>query len=109
LKGTAKSVEVWQNEVLVGGLYGIAIGNCFFGESMFSHVSNASKAGFITFVNHFEQLGLEMVDCQIHTAHLESLGAQMLDRNTFLHKVQINNEIPSIFDTLSGSVLKYTN
>lgn len=109
LKGIAKSVEVWQNDELVGGLYGIALGKCFFGESMFSHVSNASKAGFITFVTFFKRFGLEMVDCQVHTSHLESLGAQMIDRNTFLHKVQINNEIPSIFDTSAVNVLKYNN
>lgn len=95
--GVAKSVEVWKDDMLVGGLYGIAIGKCFFGESMFSHVSNASKAGFISFVQLFSTLGLELVDCQLHTPHLESLGAEMISRDLFLEIVDQNNEAESIF------------
>ncbi len=97
--GTAKSVEVWKEGVLVGGLYGIAMGKCFFGESMFSHESNASKAGFITFVKHFSSLGLELVDCQLHTPHLESLGAEMISRDIFMETVERNNSVESIFET----------
>lgn len=82
--GYAQSVEVWQDGELVGGLYGVGMGSCFFGESMFAKVSNASKAGFITFVNEFTKKGLELVDCQVHTPHLESLGAKMIDRDMFL-------------------------
>lgn len=96
--GVAKSVEVWSGGELVGGLYGIALGKCFFGESMFSKVSNASKAGFITFVQHFASKGLELVDCQLHTPHLESLGAEMLRRDVFLAIVAKNNSIDSIFE-----------
>lgn len=85
--GFAQSVEVWQNDELVGGLYGIKIGACFFGESMFSKVSNASKAGFITFVRQQAAEGLQLVDCQVHTSHLESLGAEMVPRKQFLEQI----------------------
>lgn len=76
-----QSVEVWQNEQLVGGLYGLKIGNCFFGESMFSTVSNASKSGFITFVLAHPEI--KIIDCQVYSAHLETLGAEMIARNDF--------------------------
>lgn len=80
--GFAKSVEVWQNKVLVGGIYGIAINNSLFcGESMFAKVSNASKVGFITFV---QNSNYELIDCQMHTKHLESLGAKNISRKDFL-------------------------
>lgn len=82
-----QSVEVWQNATLVGGLYGLKMGNCFFGESMFSHVSNASKAGFITFVK--DNPDLKLIDCQVHTNHLESLGAEMILRNEFLRLINL--------------------
>lgn len=82
-----QSVEVWQNSILVGGLYGLRIGNCFFGESMFSLVSNASKAGFITFVK--DNTDLKLIDCQVHTNHLESLGAEMIPRNEFLRLINL--------------------
>ncbi|MEZ4880659.1 MAG: leucyl/phenylalanyl-tRNA--protein transferase [Chitinophagales bacterium] len=88
--GYAQSVEVWQDNHLVGGLYGILIGNCFFGESMFQTVSNASKFGFIQFVQHLEQLGVVIIDCQIHTQHLESLGASFINRSEFIHILQKN-------------------
>lgn len=79
--GKAKSIEVWQDEELVGGFYGIEIGNVFCGESMFSKVSNASKAGFINFV---QQSGYKLIDCQTHTYHLESLGAKFIPKLEFL-------------------------
>lgn len=80
--GYAKSVEVWQNNTLVGGLYGVDLGNkVFCGESMFAKVSNASKAGFITFV---QNSNYSLIDCQIHTKHLESLGAKHIPRAEFL-------------------------
>lgn len=81
--GHAHSVEVWQGDQLVGGLYGISIGRCFFGESMFTHVSNASKAGFITLVRKLASLQFELIDCQMHSQHLESLGAQHISRELF--------------------------
>ncbi len=80
--GYATSVEVWQNNMLVGGLYGIDLGNgVFCGESMFSKKSNASKVGFISFVKSTQY---KLIDCQLHTEHLESLGAEEMPREDFL-------------------------
>jgi leucyl/phenylalanyl-tRNA--protein transferase len=85
LDGFAHSVEVWnQTHELVGGLYGIILGQCFFGESMFSLESNASKTGFILLVQKLRQLDFALVDCQIHSDHLERLGAGMIPRQQFL-------------------------
>lgn len=83
-KGIAHSVEVWQNGEIVGGLYGLIIGKVFFGESMFFTVSNASKYGFIWLVNHLIDIGIELIDCQVETEHLASLGAKIIPRNDFL-------------------------
>jgi len=83
-KGLATSVEVWQNNTLVGGLYGINLGDVFCGESMFSKVSNASKFGFINFVKQFETNGGKLIDGKVHTDHLESLGAKNISRDQFL-------------------------
>ena len=82
--GAAHSVEAWQAGRLVGGLYGIALGRCFFGESMFTRVSNASKIAFVTLVKRLETLGFEIIDCQVHTQHLVSLGAREIPRKEFL-------------------------
>ena len=82
--GYAKSVEVWQDEELVGGLYGIDLGHIFCGESMFSKVSNASKAAFITLVENLKIRQYKLVDCQVHNDHLESLGAREIDRIEFM-------------------------
>jgi leucyl/phenylalanyl-tRNA--protein transferase len=82
--GFAHSAEVWQDKKLVGGLYGIKMGKVFFGESMFSLVSNASKYAFISFVAQLKGEGIEIIDCQIYTAHLESLGAKMIERSEFI-------------------------
>ncbi|GAA4889267.1 leucyl/phenylalanyl-tRNA--protein transferase [Flaviramulus aquimarinus] len=80
--GYAKSVEVWCGDVLVGGLYGIDLGNnVFCGESMFTKESNASKVGFITFI---QNTNYKLIDCQVYTNHLESLGAEDISRNTFM-------------------------
>ena len=84
LQGYAYSAEAWQNEKLVGGLYGIKMGNIFFGESMFSHTSNASKFAFIKYMQHLIQQGIVLIDCQVYTPHLESLGAKMIGRNEFM-------------------------
>lgn len=81
--GYAHSVEVWQDQQLVGGLYGIAMGQLFFGESMFSRVSDASKVGFATLVHYLKQAGFVLIDCQMHTTHLSSLGAKEISRNDF--------------------------
>jgi len=83
-QGIAKSVEVWQDEVLVGGLYGIDLGHVFCGESMFSKVSNASKAAFITLVRYLEENNYKLLDCQVYNPHLESLGCREIDREAFI-------------------------
>jgi leucyl/phenylalanyl-tRNA--protein transferase len=88
--GYAHSVECWQHDQLVGGFYGIQLGNCFFGESMFAHVSNASKAAFITFVQYAADKGLALIDCQVYTDHLASLGAKMISREDFLTIIKKN-------------------
>jgi leucyl/phenylalanyl-tRNA---protein transferase len=93
--GFAHSVEVWQGGALVGGLYGVALGRCFCGESMFTKVSNASKVGFITLVQKLESLGFDMIDCQTHSNHLESLGAEYISRSSFLKYLQGNAKKPS--------------
>lgn len=89
--GLAKSIEVWQDGELVGGFYGLQIGNVFCGESMFAKVSNASKAGFIHFVES-NKYNTELIDCQSHTEHLESLGAKMIPKKEFLKILHENNE-----------------
>lgn len=97
--GYAHSVEVWQAGTLVGGLYGISLGRSFFGESMFARVSNASKAGFIHLVRTLDAAGFDLIDCQVHTEHLESLGATLIPRKTFLTALQ--NSLRH--DTLRGN------
>ncbi len=82
--GIAKSVEVWQNEELVGGLYGIELGTVFCGESMFSKVSNASKLAFITLVDHLKSENFKILDCQVYNDHLASLGCREIDRDDFM-------------------------
>jgi leucyl/phenylalanyl-tRNA--protein transferase len=82
-RGIAHSVEVWRGNELVGGLYGLAMGQLFFGESMFSRADNASKFGFITLVNHLKVWGFVLIDCQMPTEHLYSLGARSISREEF--------------------------
>jgi leucyl/phenylalanyl-tRNA--protein transferase len=81
--GIAHSAEAWKGGTLVGGLYGIKMGKLFFGESMFSNQSNASKFAFISYVKQLEAEGIVLIDCQVNTDHLESLGAEMIDRDLF--------------------------
>lgn len=82
-QGFAHSVEVWSGGSLVGGLYGIALGKVFFGESMFSLESNASKYGFAVLVQALRALEYQLIDCQVHSDHLASLGAQEIEREIF--------------------------
>lgn len=82
--GVAKSVEVWEGNELVGGLYGIDLGHVFCGESMFSKVSNASKFAFIYLVQKLEKEHYTLIDCQVYNAHLASLGADEISRSAFL-------------------------
>lgn len=88
--GYAHSAECWMDDQLVGGLYGVRLGNIFFGESMFSEVSNASKFAFIKMVQQLKSDGVQLIDCQVYTGHLESLGARMIPRNEFLEILDAN-------------------
>ncbi len=81
--GYAHSAEVWNNDVLVGGLYGIRLGKVFFGESMFSLLPNASRYAFISYVQQLVQEGVELIDCQVYTPYLESMGARMIPGTAF--------------------------
>ncbi|WIX00933.1 leucyl/phenylalanyl-tRNA--protein transferase [Pseudomonas sp. AR5] len=82
-RGIAHSVEVWRQGVLVGGLYGLAMGRLFFGESMFSRETDASKVGFVQLVERLRDWGFEMIDCQMHTHHLASFSARPIPRSEF--------------------------
>ena len=82
-KGYAHSVEVWNGDELVGGMYGLALGKVFYGESMFSFESNASKFGFIKLVQWLKAHGFELIDCQQETKHLSTLGAELIDGGEF--------------------------
>lgn len=86
--GHAHSAETWLNGELVGGLYGIRLGKAFFGESMFSKYSNASKYAFISYVEQLRSEGVELIDCQVYTEHLESMGARMIPREDFIDRIR---------------------
>ena len=81
--GHAHSAEVWKDGELVGGFYGIKLGKVFFGESMFSKVSNASRYAFIKYIEQLKQEGIELIDCQVYTEYLESFGARMITGREF--------------------------
>lgn len=83
--GHAHSVEVWKDDQLVGGLYGIAMGRVFFGESMFSLYNNASKVALCYLVTKLQSLNFQLIDCQVHSAHIASLGAKEIPRTNFLN------------------------
>lgn len=89
--GIAKSVEVWQDGQIVGGLYGIDLGHIFCGESMFSKVSNASKIAFISLVRYLQKENYELLDCQVYNEHLESLGCREIARKDFISILKKNN------------------
>ena len=86
-EGYAHAVETWQGGELVGGLYGVSIGGCFFGESMFSKVPNASKVAAAALVRHVSRWEFPFIDCQLHNAHLERLGAREVPRAEFLDRL----------------------
>lgn len=85
--GFAISVETWLDGKLVGGCYGVKMGNMFYGESMFHHVTDASKIAFVSLVEHLKTQGVGMIDCQMKTAHLASLGAREISRDNFIEKL----------------------
>ena len=82
--GLAHSVEAWRGGTLTGGLYGVSLGKCFFGESMFTKIPNASKAALIALVKALAGYDFQLIDCQVYTDHLSSLGAEMISRGRFL-------------------------
>ena len=82
--GHAHSLEVWEDDVLVGGIYGVAVGGVFTGESMFHRVSNASKVALIALGRHLAERGYTLLDAQLHTEHLASMGAVEISRSAFL-------------------------
>jgi leucyl/phenylalanyl-tRNA--protein transferase len=82
-QGIAHSFEAWLDEELVGGVYGIAIGQVFFGESMFHKKTDASKVAFCCLLQHLAEWGYQLIDCQVHTSHLSSLGAEKIERDIF--------------------------
>lgn len=86
--GWAHSVEAWQDDRIVGGLYGVAIGRVFFGESMFSCVSNASKVAFVTLVEQLKRLNFTLIDCQVKTDHLMRFGAREIPRKAFIAAIE---------------------
>lgn len=94
-QGYAHSIEAYEDEELVGGLYGINLGSIFFGESMFYTVPNASKICFVTLVAHLINWQISLIDCQAHTHHLARFGAFSIDRNTFLQKLKSSLQNPS--------------
>ncbi|OQY02497.1 MAG: leucyl/phenylalanyl-tRNA--protein transferase [Desulfobacteraceae bacterium 4572_130] len=89
-KGYAHSVEIWEHKELIGGLYGISLGGCFFGESMFSKVSDASKIAIAALNTHIKKLKFDFIDCQIPTNHMLSLGAVKVPRNIFLDQIKLS-------------------
>ncbi len=102
-EGIAHSVECWQDDVLVGGLYGLSLGKLFFGESMFHHVSNASKVAFYYLSRLAKHLNFSFIDCQMHTDHLASLGAKEMSRHDYLTLIKENRP----FETVQGNWSEY--
>jgi leucyl/phenylalanyl-tRNA--protein transferase len=86
--GFAHSVEAWQEDRLAGGLYGVSLGRCFFGESMFTHISNASKVAFVALVKHLQALNFDLIDCQVSTPHLLRFGAREIPRARYLNELK---------------------
>ena len=95
-EGYAHSVEVWRGEQLAGGLYGVALGACFFGESMFAAEPNASKFALIMLVRELLPRGFSLIDCQVHTDHLASLGAEDVPRADFLRRLRAALRKPTL-------------
>lgn len=94
-RGYGHSVESWLGDRLVGGLYGVAVGSVFFGESMFSFVTDASKVAFVHVVRQLERWGFTLIDCQLSSSHLASLGAEDMARSEFLRRVQVATALPT--------------
>ena len=97
--GIAHSVETYQDDKLIGGLYGVAVGEVFCGESMFAEVTDASKSAYATLIKHLKVWGYDFIDCQVPTNHLKSLGAKEVTRECFLEKLDKvkNKEIKNLW------------
>ncbi len=93
--GYAHSAEAWSDGRLVGGLYGVSQGSCFFGESMFARTSNASKVAFVLLVEQLKAWGIDLIDCQVPTGHLKRLGAREIPRERFLDQLEKRLKIPT--------------
>ena len=102
--GYAHSVETWEDERLVGGLYGVACGGVFFGESMFSRATDASKVALVALANKLRAWGFAMIDCQLPSAHLSSLGAEVIARSTFLGELKTGLVLPGHVGRWSGAI-----
>ena len=96
--GLAHSIEVWQEGALIGGLYGVALGGAFFGESMFSRAPNGSKLALVALVRHLKALGATLLDCQVTTEHLLSMGAEEIPREAFMERlrVAVEEDVPAL-------------
>lgn len=94
-RGHAHSVEAWQDGVLVGGLYGVAVGGAFFGESMFSTISYASKIAFVSLVSRLRENNFSLIDCQVPSDHMASLGARNISRHAFLQRLRLAIDQPN--------------
>ncbi|MCP3899813.1 MAG: leucyl/phenylalanyl-tRNA--protein transferase [Desulfobacteraceae bacterium] len=95
-EGFAHSVEAWQDDKLVGGLYGISLGGCFFGESMFTDVSDASKVALATLSDYLSKENFDLIDCQVTTNHLIRMGGIEISRDNFLNQLKLSLQRPSI-------------
>jgi leucyl/phenylalanyl-tRNA--protein transferase len=93
--GFAHSVEVWQGGDLAGGLYGVSLGNCFFGESMFARVNNASKVALAALVAYLRAEGFGLIDCQVTTGHLQRMGAREIPRSLYLEELEAYLQVPA--------------
>jgi leucyl/phenylalanyl-tRNA--protein transferase len=93
--GFAHSVEAWQQGELAGGLYGVSLGKSFFGESMFSRVSNASSIALVALATYLNELSFDLIDCQVPTAHLIRFGARKIPRKLFLDQLEISLDAPT--------------
>ncbi|MCG8672465.1 MAG: leucyl/phenylalanyl-tRNA--protein transferase [Pseudomonadales bacterium] len=101
-QGYAHSFECWHEDKLVGGLYGVSLGSFFFGESMFSTMSNASKVAFVALVNRCKSLNIPVIDCQVTNDHLLSLGAEEIDRENFQELLESNLQDDVVIDLHRG-------
>ncbi|MCB1858708.1 MAG: leucyl/phenylalanyl-tRNA--protein transferase [Gammaproteobacteria bacterium] len=105
-QGFGHSVEVWLEGRLVGGLYGVAIGQVFYGESMFSRVPNASKVALVHLARFLSDAEFRLIDCQVHTDHLVSMGAEPLDRESFCWEVAQGVRQPGIPGSWQGKTAR---